>query len=264
MTPLRADASAGQVRVVVVTGGGRGIGRAIAKALAGPDTLVAITGRTTSQLEATARELEGLGGKALAIQMDVTSESSVAGGVRRLKDATRQVHVLVNNAGAGGGEPVEGSDVARWRHTIDTNLTGMYLVTRELLPLMPSGGRIVNLSSVLGRFGVPGYTAYCASKHGVIGFTRALALELTPRQITVNAIAPGWVDTDMAADGMRQGAAATGQTFEQFRERALGAVPIKRIIQPEEVAQLVGFLTAPATAAITGQTYNICGGQTMD
>ena len=121
-----------------------------------------------------------------------------------------------------------------------------------------------NISSVLGRFGVPGYTAYCASKHGVIGFTRALALELAPRQITVNALCPGWVDTEMAVQGMEQGAAATGQTFEQFRERALGAVPIKRIIQPEEVAELVRFVASPGAAAITGQTYNICGGQTMD
>ena len=117
---------------------------------------------------------------------------------------------------------------------------------------------------MLGRFGVPGYTAYCASKHGVIGLTRALALELAPRQITVNALCPGWVDTEMAAQGMRQGAAATGRTFEQFRERALGAVPIKRIIQPEEVAELVRFVASPGAAAITGQTYNICGGQTMD
>src|ERR671923_2084672 len=128
----------------------------------------------------------------------------------------------------------------------------MYLVTREAVPMMSRGGRIVNLSSVLGRFGVPGYTAYCASKHGVIGFTRALALELAPQQITVNALCPGWVDTEMAAEGMRQGAAATGQTFEQFRDKALGAVPIKRIIQPEEVAQLVGFLTSTSAAAITG------------
>ena len=129
---------------------------------------------------------------------------------------------------------------------------------------MLEGGRIVNISSVLGRFGVPGYTAYCASKHGVIGLTRALALELAPRQITVNALCPGWVDTEMAEQGMRQGAAATGRTFEQFRERALGAVPIKRIIQPEEVAELVRFVSSPGAAAITGQTYNICGGQTLD
>ena len=252
------------MKLSLVTGGGRGIGRAIALALAGPNTCVAIAGRTRSQLDATARELARLGGKALAIEMDVTSEESVAAGTRELGRVADHLDVLVNNAGVGGGEPVAGSDVARWRRVIDTNVTGTYLVTRDVVGIMRDGGRIVNISSVLGRFGVPGYTAYCASKHGVIGFTRALALELAPRQITVNALCPGWVDTEMAAEGMRQGAAATGQTFEQFREGALGVVPIKRIIQPEEVAELVRFLVSPGAAAITGQTYNICGGQTMD
>lgn len=252
------------MRVSLVTGGGRGIGRAIARALGGPDTCVAIAGRTRSQLETAARDLEDLGGQALAIEMDVTDETSVVEGVRELGHRAAYLDVLVNNAGVGGGEPLAGSDTARWRRTIDTNLTGTYLVTREAIALMRKAGRVVNISSVLGRFGVPGYTAYCASKHGVIGFTRALALELAPRQITVNALCPGWVDTEMAAEGMQQGADATGQTFEQFRERALGAVPIKRIIQPEEVAELVRFLASPGAAAITGQTYNICGGQTMD
>jgi NAD(P)-dependent dehydrogenase (short-subunit alcohol dehydrogenase family) len=251
------------MRVAVVTGGGRGIGRAIARALAGPDTLVAVTGRTRSQLESTALDLERLGGRALAIEMDVTDEASVARGVESIQSADH-VDVLVNNAGIGGGEPIQGSDVGRWRRVVDTNLTGMYLVTRGIVPLMREGGRIVNLSSVLGRFGVPGYTAYCASKHGVIGFTRALALELAPQQITVNALCPGWVDTGMAEEGMRLGAEAMGVSFEQFRDKALGAVPIKRIIQPEEVAELVRFLASAGAAAITGQTYNICGGQTMD
>jgi NAD(P)-dependent dehydrogenase (short-subunit alcohol dehydrogenase family) len=252
------------MRVALVTGGGRGIGRAIARALGGPGTFVAVAGRTRSQLESAAIDLESLGGRALAVDIDVTSESSVAAGVQQLAEAAGHVDVLVNNAGVGGGEPIAGSDVERWRRTIDTNLTGMYLVTRGVVPLMRGGGRIVNIASVLGRFGVPGYTAYCASKHGVIGFTRALALELAPEQITVNALCPGWVDTEMAAEGMRQGAEATGKTFEQFRDSALGAVPIKRIIQPEEVAELVKFLASPGAAAITGQTYNICGGQTMD
>ena len=252
------------MRVALVTGGGRGIGRAIASALGGPETLVAVAARTPADLDATVIELQALGGSAIGIQMDVADERSVAAGVRTLREATTHLDLLVNNAGVGGGEPVEGSDIARWRRTIDVNLTGMYLVTREALPLMREGGRIVNQSSVLGRFGVPGYTAYCASKHGVIGLTRALALELAPRRITANAVCPGWVETEMAAEGMRQGAAATGTTFEEFRERALGAVPLKRIIQPEEVAALVRFLSSPDAAAITGQTYNICGGQTMD
>jgi NAD(P)-dependent dehydrogenase (short-subunit alcohol dehydrogenase family) len=252
------------MRVTLVTGGGRGIGRAIALALGGPDTLVAVAGRTAAQIGTVAEELEQRGGRALALRMDLTDEASVAAAMKTLRSQADHLDVLVNNAGIGGGEPVAGSDIARWRGVIDTNVTGTYLVTREAVPMLLTGGRIVNISSVLGRFGVPGYTAYCASKHGVIGFTRALALELAPQQITVNALCPGWVDTDMAADGMRMGAAATGQTFEQFKAGALGRVPIGRMIQPDEVAELVKFLAEPAASAITGQTYNICGGQTMD
>ena len=252
------------MRVSIVTGGGRGIGRAIARALAGPDTFVIVADRARSHLDSAALDLESLGGRALAVEMDVTSEDSVSRAMTEVRGAVTQVDILVNNAGVGGGEPISGSDVERWRHTVDTNLVGTYLVSRGVVPLMKAGGRVVNLSSVLGRFGVPGYTAYCASKHGVIGFTRALALELAGAQVTVNAICPGWVDTEMAAEGMRQGAEAMGWTFEEFRDRALGAVPIKRIIQPEEVAELVKFLASSGASAITGQTYNICGGQTMD
>jgi 3-hydroxybutyrate dehydrogenase len=139
----------------------------------------------------------------------------------------------------------------------------MYLVTRQVLPLMASEGRIVNLSSVLGRFGMPGYTAYCASKHGVIGFTRALSLEVLKRKITVNAIAPGWVDTEMAIQGWSQGATHAKVTVDEFKSMMLDDVPIKRVIDPSEVAGLVKFLCSKQASAITGQTYNICGGQIM-
>lgn len=251
-------------RTALVTGGGRGIGRAIALALGGKRTTVVVAGRTRRDLLAAVREIEALGGRALAVTMNVSEQKSVARAMAQVGKTVERLDVLVNNAGIGGGEPIEGSDTERWRSVVDTNLVGTYLVSREAVPLMSRGGRIINLSSVLGRFGVPGYTAYCASKHGVIGFTRALALELVDRHITVNAVCPGWVDTEMAADGMRQGAAANGWTFEKFKARALANVPIKRIIQPDEVARLVRFLASPDASAITGQTYNICGGQTMD
>ena len=249
---------------VLVTGGGRGIGRAIALAFAHPGSTVAIASRTRSQLDEAARAIGARGARPVVLEMDVTDEGSVQRAFDQLRAVSPGLDVLVNNAGAGGGQPIDQTDTESWRRIVDTNVWGTFLVTRQAVPMLGSGGRVVNLASVLGRFGVPGYTAYCASKHAVIGFTRALSLELVQRGITVNAICPGWVDTDMAAEGMRSGAEATGLTFEQFREQALGAVPLGRLIQPEEVAHLVTFLASPQAAAITGQTYNICGGQTMD
>jgi len=250
-------------RVVVVTGGGRGIGRAIALAFAEPGATIVIASRTAAQLEETASALRDRGARAIALALDVTDAAHVSGAIAGLSPQVQHVDVLVNNAGIGGGEPVQRSDDAAWRRVIETNVIGTYLVTRATLPLMPEGGRVINVSSVLGRFGVPGYTAYCASKHAIIGFTRALSLELAPRAIAVNAVCPGWVETDMAVEGMTLGAQAMGTTYEDFRRRALKAVPIKRIIQPDEVARLVKFLAAPESSAITGQTYNICGGQIM-
>jgi 3-hydroxybutyrate dehydrogenase len=253
------------MHTVFVTGGGRGIGRAIALAFAVPDTLVIVSSRTQTELERTAADIRSRGAEALPIVIDVTDPGSVTTGFWAVARQTTAIDVVVNNAGVGGGgEPVDGSKVEAWKRIVDTNLVGTYLVCRSAIPMMRQGGRVVNMSSVLGRFGVPGYTAYCASKHGVIGLTRALALELVGRGITVNAICPGWVDTDMTRQGMEAGAKGLGIGFEQFREKALGAVPIRRIIQPEEVAELVKFLASPAASAITGQTYNICGGQTMD
>ena len=249
------------MRTILVTGGGRGIGRAIALAFAESGARVAIASRTRAELDEAAAAIGARGGVAVALPMDVTDELSVDEAFVALRKATDRVDVLVNNAGVGGGRPLHKTDTASWRRVIDTNVWGTFLVTRQAVPMLADGGRVINISSVLGRFGVPGYTAYCASKHAVIGFTRALALELADRAITVNAICPGWVDTDMAAAGMRNGAAAMGITYEAFRAQALGRVPIQRIIQPEEVATLVSFLASPQASAITGQTYNICEGR---
>jgi NAD(P)-dependent dehydrogenase (short-subunit alcohol dehydrogenase family) len=249
---------------ILVTGGGRGIGRAIALAFAVPGATVAIAARTPAQLDETARAIEQRGATALALPLDVTDEQAVARAFEAIDRACGStLDVLVNNAGVGGGLPIHQTDTGSWRRILETNVWGTFLVSRHAVPLMRDGGRIINMSSVLGRFGVPGYTAYCASKHAVIGFTRALALELVTRGVTVNAVCPGWVETDMSAQGMRAGAAMMGVTVEEFKRQAIGAVPINRMIQPEEVANLVKFLASPGAAAITGQTYNICGGQVM-
>ena len=250
-------------KTILVTGGGRGIGRAIALAFAEPGHVVAIAARTRTELQETADAIRRRGAHAIQIVADVTDERAVANRFEELRAISPRLDVLVNNAGIGGGQPIDKTDTESWRRILDTNVWGTFLVTRQAVPLLGDGGRVINVSSVLGRFGVPGYTAYCASKHAVIGFTRALALELVERGVTVNAICPGWVDTEMAVQGMQAGASATGLAFDDFRARALGNVPIKRIIQPEEVANLVKFLASPEASAITGQTYNICGGQVM-
>ncbi|MGH7809113.1 MAG: SDR family NAD(P)-dependent oxidoreductase, partial [Candidatus Binatia bacterium] len=141
----------------------------------------------------------------------------------------------------------------------------MYLITKEVLRHIPDdcGGRIINISSVLGKFGVPGYTAYCTTKHGMIGFTRALALEVVRRGITVNTICPGWVDTEMATLGIRETAALQGITPEEFMAQAIAAVPVRRFLDADEVAELVRYIASEAARGITGQALNICGGQTM-
>ena len=249
---------------ILVTGGGRGIGRAIALAFAAPGSTVAIAARTRADLDEVANAIEARGARAVVLALDITDESAVTRAFAELKAVSPTLDVVVNNAGVGGGQPIDTTSTADWRRVLDTNVWGTFLVSRHAVPMLGQGGRIVNISSVLGRFGVPGYTAYCASKHAVIGFTRALALEVAGRGMTANAICPGWVDTEMAAQGMQLGANAMGITFEEFREQAIGRVPLGRIIQPDEVASLVTFLASPQAAAITGQTYNICGGQTMD
>jgi 3-hydroxybutyrate dehydrogenase len=128
---------------------------------------------------------------------------------------------------------------------------------------MPDGGRIVNISSVLGKMGVPGAAAYCASKHGVIGFTKSIALELAGRKITVNAVCPGWVETELARAVMDRAAVSLGLSFDEFRQNAIDKVPLRKMIRPEEVASLTHFLASPAGKNITGQSYSLCGGQTM-
>lgn len=252
-------------KIAIVTGGGTGIGKAIGFALAKNGARVAVASRNRAHLDGAAADLGKLGLPFLALQANVRRKRDVQRAVAEVVDHWGRVHILVNNAGVSGLTRLDNPDDTKWYDIIDTNLNGMYLMTKEVLKHIPDhgGGRIINISSVLGKFGVPGYAAYCTSKHGMIGFTRALALEVVARGITVNTICPGWVDTEMAAQGIHESAELQGLTPEQFKAQAIAGIPIKRFLQPEEVAELVTYIASDQARGITGQAINFCGGQTM-
>ena len=254
-----------QDRVALVTGGSRGIGKAIGKALAQAGAKVALCARNADAVRKAADEISPGDGRVLGFRADVTDKADVRNLVRAVVARWGQIHILVNNAGANARIPIESDDDLRWRAVLDSTVLGAYYVTREVVRHMPdhAGGRVINLSSILGRFGVPGYTAYCTAKHGIIGFTRALALEVAGRGITVNAICPGWVETDMADLGMGETAAILGIAKEEFRRRALDAVPIKRILDPKEIADLAVYLASDAASGMVGQAITLDGGQVM-
>jgi NAD(P)-dependent dehydrogenase (short-subunit alcohol dehydrogenase family) len=252
-------------KVALVTGGGTGIGKAIAVQLAKNGAKVAVASRGKTHLEKVAAECAQNGLACIPLQMDVRKKQDVEHAIAELVSKWGAIHILVNNAGISGLSLIDDVDDNKWYDIVDTNLNGMYLVTKTVLKHMPAqaGGRVINISSVLGKFGVPGYTAYCATKHGMIGFTRALALEVVSRGITVNTICPGWVDTEMAAVGINESAKLQGITPAEFKAQAVAAVPIKRFLEAKEIAELVCYVASDAARAITGQAINICGGQTM-
>lgn len=248
-------------KTVCVTGGGSGLGRAISRRFLEEGARVAVLGRRRSALVETLDWPRGDRGQAIAC--DVTDDAEVRAASQRIQSEFGRIDVLVNNAGVGGPNSMTDDGEDRWREILAVNLDGVFFVTRAVLPAVPDGGRIVNISSVLGKFGVPGYTAYCTSKHGLIGFTRSLALELAPKKITVNAVCPGWTETVMAQDGMKLLAAATGKSFEEARLEALAAVPLQRMLEPAEIASLVAWIACDEAAGMTGQAINFSGGSAV-
>lgn len=252
-------------KIALITGGGTGIGKAIAEELAKNGAKVALASRNENHVERAAAQLRASGLAVLALPMNVRRKQEIERAVEQIVSEWGALHILVNNAGISGLSMIDDADDNKWYDILDTNLNGMYLVTKAVVKYMPdhAGGRIINISSVLGKFGVPGYTAYCTTKHGMIGFTRALALEVVGRGITVNAICPGWVETEMANMGINETAALQGITPEQFKAQAVAAVPIKRFLEADEVANLVCYVASEQARGITGQAINICGGQTM-
>lgn len=241
-------------QVAIVTGASRGIGKAIAIALAGEGAkLVVNYASSANAAEAVVQEIVNNGGEAIALHADVSQEVQVDSLIKTAIDKWGRVDILVNNAGITRDTLLLRMKLEDWQSVINLNLTGVFLATRAVSKIMlkQKSGRIINIASVAGQMGNPGQANYSAAKAGVIGFTKTVAKELASRGITVNAVAPGFIATDMTAN--------LGNTDE-----ILKFIPLGRYGQPEEIAGMVKFLAAdPAAAYITGQVFNVDGGMVM-
>ena len=252
-------------RNALVTGASRGIGRAIAVRLAADGAHVAAGVRREEDGRDVLAAMRGAGGDGITVLLDVTDPASVATGVERAARPNRRLDIVVNNAGDSGVTPLDGDQRSdeRWARILDVNLTGTWRVCRAAHPFLAVGGRIVNISSVQGRFGVALNGAYSASKHGVIGLTRTLALELAPRKITVNAVCPGWVDTEMGRHGIRGFGKQAGLGEEEAFAMAAKMAPLGEVLKPDEIAGLVAYLVSDDARNVTGQAIVADGGQVM-
>lgn len=248
-------------RRIVITGASRGIGRAAALHLARAEQAsLLLLGRDARALEETAGLVRAAGGTARFSAGDVRDRAWL----QALARDEEAVQGLVAAAGISGVTPAARDSDERFDGILATNLTGTWNTVRAFAPRMGEGGRIALVASVLGRFGVPGYGAYCASKAGVIGLGRALALELADRGILVNTVVPGWVDTGMADSGLRDLAKALGVDEAEARRRAERAVPLKRFGRPEEVAEGIAWLLSPANTLMLGKCLTLDGGSVQD
>jgi NAD(P)-dependent dehydrogenase (short-subunit alcohol dehydrogenase family) len=258
-----SDASPLKGRLAVVTGGGRGIGAVIAHRLAAAGARVALLGRDPAELKTHAHALtDEFGVDAKFIACDVADEAAVAHAFEGIRRTMGDPGILINNAGQSAGVAFTETTRETWDRMIAVNLTGTFLCTQQVLPAMLAAGtgRIVNVASTAGLKGYSHTAAYCAAKHGVVGLTRALAMETAKRGVTVNAVCPGYTDTDMAASAIRNLVDA-GRTEEEARKAITRVMPIGRLIRPEEVASAVLWLCGDEAAAVTGQAIAVAGGE---
>ena len=243
-------------RVALVTGASRGIGHAVALALGAAGAAVACCARSAEQVEATAAEVSGHGGRARGFRLDVTRRNEIDAVVADIGAALGPIDILVNNAGITlDKRSVEVTD-EEWDDVLATNLTSTFTLARAVAPGMMEQrrGKIINIGSMYGKIGVPRYAAYCASKAAVEALTRSLAVEWARHGIQVNCLAPGYVNTDIPREAMAD---------EKLRTLFLSRVPARRIGEPEEVATLAVYLASAASDFMTGQTVYLDGGQTI-
>jgi 3-hydroxybutyrate dehydrogenase len=252
-------------QVALITGAGKGIGEAIALAFGAAGMRVAVAARTESDIERVAAVIRAAGGAALAVHCDVTRPDSIANAVAAVRREFGPIGVLVNNAGAGESHKFIGHDDALWQRMIDVNLNSVYHVCRAVVPMMVEAkwGRIINIASVASKVGMKFIVAYTAAKHGVLGLTRALAVELVAHNITVNAICPGYVDTPLTDRTIANITTRTRMSAADARAVLERESPQNRLITSEEVAHVALMLAADNARGITGQAINVDGGQVM-
>lgn len=241
-------------KVAIVTGGSRGIGRAIAVALAEEGASVAVCSRNLDSNRDAAEYIRSQGGSAHPYQVDVTDADSVSALVNEVLRDLGRIDILVNNAGVTADNVLLRLKEADWDKVMDTNLKGAFNCTKAVARTLVKqrGGKIINITSVVGMIGNPGQANYCASKAGIIGFTKSVARELGSRNITVNCVAPGFIETAM-----------TEAVSEKVRDEMLRFIPLGRLGKPEDVAEVVRFLASPASDYITGEVIRADGGMAM-
>lgn len=252
-----------QGRTAIVTGGGRGAGAAIAEALANAGAGVVVASRTMAEVAAVAARLTAAGGRAWAFRCDVADAGSVAALARAAADHAGTIDILINNAGIAFASPLAKTSLDDWQRVLAVNATGTFLCTRTWLPDMAARGwgRIVNIASTAGLSGDRYIAAYAASKHAVVGFTRAVAAEVAGKGVTVNAVCPSYLDTDMTQATLDGITATTGRDRAAALQAIVERSPQKRLVTPAEVAAAVVFLCGEQARGITGESMVIDGGE---
>jgi len=247
-------------KFALVTGGGRGIGAAVARRLAGEGAKVAVTGRTQGEIDAVAAEVGGL-----ALRADFTDRASVDAMVAELLGAFGRVDILVNNAGIATSAPLGKMTDEMFDRMMEINATAPFRLCRALIPGMVENGwgRVVNLASNAGVSGYRYTAGYCASKHALVGMTRALAIDLAKTGVTINAVCPGWVETNMVTEAVNRIVDKTGRSADDAKASLASMSPQARMLQPEEVAHLVATLCSDLSRGVHGQAIVIDGGQVL-